>query len=375
MKSKMRRVIIIVGSVVLAVSVHLILQSCKTPDDLENERGLCDNGVDDDGDGDTDCDDIDCLASDPICDVTSDGDADSDTDSDNGGDADADSDADSDVDGDADSDVDGDADSDEETICDPDASICDWSCESDAECVLVFDTLECCGGFPHRLHEEDEMVSCVSATHIDRLTVDRCAIDWYPGDPVPEVPAGCEPNCEGASCPECRDAGPRTRAACREGACVALCEDCCTRDDDCDIGHFCVDPDNDGQFRCLPGEHECNSDDDCMLIDTYVECAACLCGDVTFDGFRDCACYGCAGGGPPPGICANDRHCRVHEWCIDRRCEFMGEDACRETMDDCGPCAFCQRSEDQPARLMRGRCVLLDFGDTGPPPDSGCLTE
>jgi hypothetical protein len=76
----------------------------------------CANGIDDDLDGMTDCQDFDCVASFPGC---SSGDADLDSDID--GDIDSDVDADTDTDVDADTDADSDTDTDSDTDSDSDA--------------------------------------------------------------------------------------------------------------------------------------------------------------------------------------------------------------------------------------------------------------
>jgi hypothetical protein len=364
MRSKARELLIVTASVAIAGMVYLTLQSCN--DDPPLTETNCDNGQDEDLDGVTDCDDIDCLM-DPIC-HTTDGDGDSDSD----GDADGDRDQGDGGDGDADGDVESDTDGDGSTgPCDPDAGFCDWSCRADEECQLVFDTLLCCGGFPHRIGEDID--ACVTATHRARLDVDRCALPWSPGAPIPSVPDGCTPFCDGVSCPQCPEVGSSTRAVCHEGECRALCADCCFSDDNCPAGSRCVDPTHEGQLRCVEGEHECRTDESCLSLPLYAECTECRCGDVTNDGFNDCACFGCGpdGGGPPPGTCTYDRDCDPHEFCVDRRCVFQGDMVCRVAMGDCGPCAFCEPTPDD-SSAERGSCVPLDWGDAGPPFDAGC---
>lgn len=369
--SDARQVLIIAGAVGLTVMIYASLQSCKG-DDPEPEVENCTNGVDDDGDQIVDCEDIDCIF-DPGCGPDGDGDADADPD----GDADNDMDEpvdgsppDGDGDSDTDVDVDADSDADESELCDPDAAICDWSCETDEDCVLVYDTLDCCGGFPHRI--DDEMVACVTATHRNRPMADRCAIDWYFGDPVPVVPSGCTPACVGVSCPPCMPVDAAMRTVCRDNTCRALCSDCCLTDDDCEEeGAHCVDPTHEGQLRCMAGEHECEVGDECLTMEIYSDCTGCHCEDVDHDGFNDCLCYGCGSDGGPPPVCGADSDCPAHEFCIDRECTFMGEDRCREAMGDCGACAFCERDPEHPEGT-RGFCVPIDFGDAGPPPDAGC---
>lgn len=363
------------GVAVLVALVLLGLRSCG--DDVPaSELGLCDNGIDDDEDGTVDCNDNDCFFNDPTCAPSRSGRV---ADRPRRTERDDPEPPDTPVDGGPEPDIaaEGDAaagpDAGDGGTCDPRNEVCDWSCETDRDCVLVYDTLECCGGYPHHVGQDAEVVACVTATHRNRLRVDRCALRWSPGAPVPRVPVGCRPHCDGVSCPACPDTSEGMRAVCREGRCRALCRGCCTRDSDCPRGTSCVDPTNEGLRRCLAGEHECDDGEDCLSISLYSGCRGCNCGDVDRDGFRDCACYGCGedGEGPPPGTCVHDRDCAAHEFCIDRVCVYSGEDSCREAMGDCGPCAFCQRNDDQDG-LMRGTCVPIDWGQAGPPPGTDC---
>lgn len=369
--SKTKMLLIIVGALVAVALVYVLLQSCE-PDAPESEAGLCSNGLDDDEDGATDCADIDCYLDNPECfdrEVVPIEVAQID------GDADVDSDSDSDAD---DTFVEETADRDEDEepdtagICDPDSGACDWTCTRDNQCELVYDLWECCGGYPH--NHDGEVVSCVTASHRDRVRVDRCVVRWTRGASAPNVPFSCRPTCSGVSCPRCPDADASMRAVCRAGRCVALCSDCCTSDSDCQNGLFCVDPTNEGQPRCRSGQHECNVGDECLEMEDYSDCRGCNCGDVTHDGFRDCACYGCGEGGigPPRGTCNTDRECPPRQFCEDRVCVQTSVDGCREAMGDCGPCAFCVRDPNSPPHLMRGTCVPIDWGEDGPPPGSGC---
>ncbi len=371
LSARTKMLLIIIGALVGIALVYVLLQSCEA-EGPHSEAGLCTNEIDDDEDGATDCEDIDCYLDNPVCQESVpvvpapvaqiDGDVDADID------ADVDTD-DADID---DSDPDDGPQPDTAGICDPDSGACDWTCRYDSDCRLVYDLWECCGGFPHTI--EGEMVSCVSASHVDRVRIDRCVLPWSGGGPPPNVPSGCRPTCTGVSCPRCPEADSRMRAVCRSGRCRALCSDCCSNDSDCRDGLFCVDPTNEGQPRCRRGAHECNDGDECLEISAYSMCRGCNCGDVTHDGFRDCACYGCedGGAGPPPGTCNTDRDCPPRQFCEDRVCAPAAANGCREAMGDCGPCAFCQRDPDQPAHLMRGICVPMDWGQGGPPPGSGC---
>jgi hypothetical protein len=359
-------VLVVAGAVAVAMVLYLALQACDDPTTPGTETD-CSNGVDDDRDGDTDCADIDCHLSHPeICNPT-DGDSDSDQDPDQPLDGDTDHDeggSDSDVDADIDFDLDADG------PCNSDGNVCDWSCERHSDCMLVFDTLNCCGGYPHKTHVSDEMVACVTATHRDRLAVDRCVLPWHFGDSIPTVPAGCTPFCDGASCPVCQDIDPAMRAVCHEGECRAVCSTCCVTDRDCEEGSHCVDPLHEGFFRCIAGDHECATREDCLALPIYSDCLDCNCGDITHDGLNDCGCWACGpDGGGPPG-CRTDRDCDDHYFCINKGCVYMGEDSCREGTLECGPCGFCRR-DPEPSDL-RGHCVPLDWGDAGPPPDSGC---
>jgi hypothetical protein len=361
-----RRLSIIVMSILLSTLVYMTLQSCKKEPTVTSETN-CTNGLDDDGDGTIDCDDFDCGFSHPeICNQP-DGDLDSDQDTDQPTDGDTDHD-DGGADGDTDTDIDFDLDPDVDGPCNPDGNVCDWSCERHTDCALVFDTLNCCGGFPHRI--DGEMVACVTATHRDRLGVDHCVLPWHPGDPIPTVPAGCAPFCEGASCPACPETDAAMRAVCHDGECRALCSNCCLTDDDCPEGARCVDPTHEGTSRCVTGEDACTTDEECLAMEEFSTCTGCICGDANSDGLRDCACFGCGGDVEVP--CLNDRACGPHEFCIDGDCVFQGEDHCVEGTEDCSPCGFCEHDPESPPGTMRGHCVALDWGDVGPPADSDC---
>jgi hypothetical protein len=370
-RSKVWPAVAAVVALFLVTSVYLLHRSCA-PDARASEAGLCANGLDDDGDGTTDCDDLECYLDDPSC-------------------APARRDASSARDDEA-ATEEPDAFAGPDTVaveepvedrapatpdagagCAADPDRCDHACRLDSECVLVSDMWECCGGFPHQTAASPDLVSCVTAVHRDRVTVDRCAVPLSPGSPLQSIPDGCRPVCEGVSCPPCPEATGAWRAVCREGRCRALCDGCCIDDRDCRRGWSCVDPAHTGWPSCQEGVHECTTGNDCFAISTYTDCRGCNCGDVTRDGLRDCACYGCGGrAGPPRGTCVSDHDCRPHELCEDRRCTFMGDDVCREALNDCGPCGFCQRNRERFGDRARGTCVPIDWGDAGPPPGSGC---
>jgi hypothetical protein len=82
-------------------SILLFAVACSQPEGAA--AGECDDGLDNDGDRLTDCDDPDCSA-DAACGGEGDADTDADTDTDTDADADADADADTDADADADTD-------------------------------------------------------------------------------------------------------------------------------------------------------------------------------------------------------------------------------------------------------------------------------
>ena len=115
-----------VGRVALACALALALgcEGATTPEEV------CGNGLDDDQDLVTDCDDIDCVGH-PTCAHGADGDADTDADLDEDGDDGADAEADHDVDPDPDVVTDGD-----EAAggleCDPDRGSATWSTIRDA---------------------------------------------------------------------------------------------------------------------------------------------------------------------------------------------------------------------------------------------------
>jgi predicted extracellular nuclease len=91
----------------------LLLTACSSPEG--SFPGECEDGKDNDNDGQTDCGDSDCAGNAACAEGDTDTDTDADTDADADADTDADADADTDADADADTDADADADSDADT--------------------------------------------------------------------------------------------------------------------------------------------------------------------------------------------------------------------------------------------------------------------
>jgi hypothetical protein len=345
--TKLRTSTCVVVCVCLALVVYMTLQSCKK-DGTPRTETECQNGLDDDGDDLTDCDDMDCFMNDPAC--QSDGDSDTDNDGDTDGDGDTDTDTDTDVDTDTDTDVDGDSDG-----CSPDTGACEYPCDSDDDCQLALDMLNCCGGVPHT--SGGETVVCATAEQRERVGDAICVIPWSPGDPVPELPEECRPFCTGVVCPVCV---PLASVACRDGTCLPIAaERGCIDEDDCPEGQACADVDGDGVRQCEAGpSHECETEADCLAA--HATCSGCNCHDVTGDTLRECECWDCG-----EGICFSDMACEPHHFCNDNRCEFGGEDACRVRMGgiDCpDPCLRCEPSATNPDR---GTCVIIELPDGG----------
>jgi hypothetical protein len=365
--------------VVMCAVVSTLLCSC---DDGTPTTGPedCTNGRDDDGDRFPDCIDVDCRDH-PACrphgdgdaDADEDGDADSDaapdgdgdvdsdtdtdtdtdTDGDGDGDGDSDTDTDSDTDGDTDGDVDTDEDaSDAEPYCPEDAGTCIWECETDLDCVVALDMMSCCGGHPHEGADPGVLVVCPTAVHRARFDEDSCVIAYDPRAPLPDPPARCDPICDGLVCGPCTSIA---RGVCRERECVGVPPGGCVSDEECAEGLTCADPDGDGIGTCGAGTHACAIDGDCTA--THADCDGCRCSDTTGDGFRDCNCWGC-----PAGVCAHDGQCAAHEFCIDFRCQFAGDDACRMTYWDCDPGFRCEPSAERPSR---GLCVPMETPEDG----------
>jgi len=357
LRARVKKQLLVSAAFVLSVLVYVVIQSCG--DSSKDE--VCDNGIDDDGDGLTDCEDFECRE---FC-ISTDGDSDIDADSDVAPDGGGDGDADSDVAPDGGGDGDGDA----ETVVqdgevEQDSQVEDtgpiiYECGEAADCRLVFDMMECCGGFPHRVGPD--VVACPTATHVDRVAASPCAIPWSEGDPIPTVPEECEPYCDGVVCTECVIP---TRVECVASRCMALSEEECTGEEgDCPAGHECVLPAGETRHRCVEGSHDCEDTAECETRNPA--CEGCRCDDTDGDGLRACYCWGegCGSTG-----CITDRDCEAHEFCIDTACVYQSEDVCRIAMLDCGICGFCEAGSDP----ERGTCVPLEWGDSGPPPDGGC---
>lgn len=320
---------------------------------------ICDNEVDDDADGRIDCDDRECNG-DPAC--GGDGDADGDADGD--GDGDSDGDADGDGDGDADGDGDGDSDGDP---CDPFTEECDFPCDSNDDCQLVLNMMNCCGGHPHTPDGEMDLAVCATAAPTELVDLFICVIPWSSGDPIPSVPEACSPYCTGVRCDPC-PVEP-VEAVCDQstGDCVALGPDGCLTDDDCDSGDSCLDLNGDGFPECTEAEAECVIDDDCTAL--YPECAGCNCFPTGPGGLNECSCWDCGG-----SICFTDFDCsEAHYFCEEGSCEFLGDDTCYvgAVVSECGPCEWCEPDVPEDAENRRGHCRPM--GDGGVEEDGGCV--
>ena len=321
--------------IALFLAVLLILRTtCSPSTDPNPTVEDCSNGVDDDDDGQSDCDDLDgldqprCRSRSPLrerpphADAPQIGPATRD-----GGDVDG-------------RDADGGA---IRPYCTHDSGVCVWECEEDSDCTIALDTMSCCGG--HR-HEVDgvENVTCPTAVHRARLDEDPCVFPALRGLISPIPPRMCRPICDGLVCGACRTL---SRAICRDSECVGIPEGRCVRDDECPEGLSCVSLFEAGSGVCRAGSHECTTDDECRA--SFPDCESCNCLDSDIDGFRDCSCMDCA-----DGRCTIDSQCAPHEFCIDRQCQFAGEDACRLALWDCPRGHTCEASEDNPSR---GRCL------------------
>jgi hypothetical protein len=222
--------------------------------------------VDDDGDGQIDCADVNCAFN-AEC-LGGDGDADVD--------ADVDSDLDSNLPGpDGDSSVDG------QVLPSPVRR-----CDGNSDCLPVLDLGSCCG----RPREVDgDMVACQSAANRNFTFSDPCLVGWTVGASLPAIPGECTApaDCQPNECPACR---PVRRALCQNGSCVLQEIQGCLNDSECDEGQHCADSDNDGIKECLAGAHSCPISGSAECLAQFPQCNFCQCIDTDGDGLRDCDC-------------------------------------------------------------------------------------
>jgi hypothetical protein len=343
----------------------LVLSSCSGPDDSLGDPEICDDDVDNDQDGNTDCEDDDCasegscLPTDEICD---DGD-------DNDGDGNIDC-ADDDCMGDPacpeicddgdDNDDDGDIDCDDDDclgnpVC---PEVCDDDVDNDGD-----GDIDCadddCVGLPICPEICDNGVDDDGNGEIDcydpncpgdAICVEECANDH---DDDGDGAMDCyDLDCPGAAaCPEdCandHDDDGNGLSDCADDACVGAegCFEVCDndRDDDGDELVDCADDDCIGVEGCPEvcdndrdddgdGATDC-ADDDCIGVEGCPE----VCDndrDDDGDGAIDCADDDCIGVEGCPEVCDNDRDDDGDGAidCADDDC--IGDPACPEVCDN-----------------------------------------
>lgn len=329
----------------LSLSIFLYM-NCH---DSEPARELCDNGADDDDDGLVDCLDIDCLGvlecrggdshkrevrrqpSAPTQPIATAGDRVESRDDDVTP-----------------------AIAEVESAGCVEGEDCGSDCQSDDECVLVLDGMNCCGGAVHRAGEEGEELRCPSAVTQSRLDEDDCVVLWNVGSET-SPPEDCRPHCFGVRCSVCT---PPHRARCHRGRCVGVMRGGCLSDEECPEGYACIDPDFDGMRTCVVGEHECETDEQCR--ERHPTCAGCNCLDGNEDQLRDCLCWDCEGQG-----CSRDDDCGVHHFCEDHRCVDFGPGSCHVggVEGECEDDETCEPLDPEDGNSRRGRCNALEAED------------
>lgn len=269
-------------NLLLALATFGALAGCTAPADDGKDTGeveieACDNAADDDGDGDVDCDDADCV-DDAACDTT----PTEETDCEDG------------LDDDADGTVDCD-----DTDC-ADAAVCDESPTTETECADGLDddgdgTLDCldtdCADDPACTGPSVES-NCVDGLDNDKDTTIDCADTDCAADAACAAPS-TETNCtdgvddDADDAVDCDDADCAADAACVGEPVELFCSD--TFDNDADGLTDCDDADCAADAACvLPAETNCADaldddgdgatdcdDSDC---DADAACAAAVCG-------------------------------------------------------------------------------------------------
>ncbi|MDD5306577.1 MAG: hypothetical protein PHU25_04575 [Deltaproteobacteria bacterium] len=232
---------------ITGLALALTLAACTYQDKGYENGDLCNDGLDNDGDGYIDCDDPSCASAPNCRDAGNDAGTDAGTDADTGPDTDADSDADTDADtdtdtdADADTDTDSDADTDTDTDSDTDTgdggmdgsndggtdttTDCTDSDACGTDCVICASpTPSCVGGATCGCGGDTD---CGSGAYCDpdagpSGTCAGCAVDRHCGSSCQNCAAiAATPRCNGTACVECvydaldPDAG---NADCRNGA-------------------------------------------------------------------------------------------------------------------------------------------------------------
>ena len=241
--------------------------------DTGTDPEVCDDGIDNDGDGSADCDDAECF-SDAACAPTEETVCDDGVDDDGDGDIDCE---DSDCDGDAACDL-----PTEETVCDDgvdddgdgDIDCDDADCDGDAAC----DVAEVCDDTVD--NDGDGDVDCDDADCTD----DAACVDVEICDDTMDNDGDGDVDCDDADCTD--------DAACVD---VEICDDTMDNDGDGDVD--CDDADcaddaacdvPDTEMVCDDGvDDDMDGDVDCDDTDCAAD-AACLCGNGMIDGDEEC---------------------------------------------------------------------------------------
>lgn len=191
----------------------------------ENNLTLCINDIDDDGDGFTDCFDMDCNA---FC---YQGDRNSDLENDISGE---------DIEGDIlDAGINDTIYQDEE----PDYSG-ELECSEKDDCVLVIRANQCC--------------RCPYAIGKYSDNVDVCLVNWPDGN----VSESCSVDCSNITCNECPEING---AECYQNSCYQVYVNGCAGVWDCQIGEICIDNNSDGVTECVDDPSICQINDDCQM--------------------------------------------------------------------------------------------------------------
>lgn len=276
----------------------------------EDAIDLCSDGIDNDGDGATDCDDLGCVR---FCGGDGDSDTDADGETDGGGDGDADTDADGDAD--TDTHADGDADTDADVDEDVDTRPPIIPCAGDGDCP---DTLRC---YDYALDGVQicapRGATCLGAASCGAgvdcgvlaiwfgsgafcmVTGEGCACDG-------QCPDGFR--CEGGSCVDRRvvcadnDGCPWWDVCGPLRSEIRICQpsgpEPCTDAEMCSERALCVDIEGDGDTECQP-----TTGSTCA---TNADCVGAVCGDE--DGLRGSEC-GSVGPCLTSGDCPAGREC------------------------------------------------------------------
>ena len=216
--------------------------------------------------------------------------------------------------------------------------------------------------------EGEELDFVASAGHLYHVVVEKLA-KGGPSNFSLNVTcnSGCKPDCSsndcgpdgcGGSCGDCNDGNPCSVNSCEFGLCTAVSiPGCCFADSDCDAGNGCSQGqcvDGACQFSeiqgCCQESGDCNDDiactsDNCVDgVCTYEVLEGCCASDTECADTLSCTDDICVTGSCyhlwTPGCCQADGDCQnaslcLTGQCVEKNCVFQEKPGCCELASDC----------------------------------------